>query len=152
MFAISAFALVLSIFPIPLGMEWLRPDWLLLTLLFWNFFFPHKAGVLNSFGWGLAKDVLSGGFLGQTALCFAVISYLALKLSHRVSIFPLLQQAISVGLLLGLHQLIMLWTGTLINKTPPQFWLYWIPSLLGIVLWPWMYAIVWAAVRRFKLE
>lgn len=152
MFVISALSLLLSIFPIPLGMEWLRLDWLLLTLLFWNFFFPHRTGILSSFGWGLAKDVLTGGFLGQTALSFAVISYLAIKLSQRISIFPLAQQAISVGLLMGLYQLIMLWIGALMDKTPSQFGLYWIPSLLSVVLWPWMYAIVWVAVRRFKLQ
>lgn len=143
---------MLSVFPIPLGMEWLRPDWLLITLLFWNFFFPHKTNILNGFGWGLAKDVLSGGVLGQTAMGYTVITYLALRLAQRIRIFPLIQQAVSVGLLLGLHQLIMLWIGTLVDKTPPQIWLYWIPSLLGIVLWPWMYGILWAVVKRLRLQ
>ena len=145
-------ALLLCVIPLPLGLEWLRPDWLLLTILFWNFFFPYQAGILTGFGWGLAKDILTGGWIGQTALSYALISYLAFRLSQRINVFPLWQQAISVGLLLGLHQLIMLWTSTLVGKTPPQFWLYWVPSVLGIVLWPWVYGILRISVRQFKTK
>lgn len=141
-------ALILVLIPFPLGMEWLRPDWLLLTLLFWTWFSLNNISIFNAFGWGLAKDLFSGGWIGQTALSYILIGYLALKLAKRISIFPLHQQAASVGLLLGLHQLVMLWTGTLLHKAPLQFWLYWIPSVLGVILWPWFCMLLQFYRRR----
>lgn len=147
-----AFALILSVVPLPLGKEWLRPEFLLMTLLFWNLFFPYKGGIMTSFFWGIGKDISIAGILGQHALSYAIITYLALKLSRRVLLYPLWQQAICVGLLLGFHQLIILWINTLLGKTLPAFWLYWIPSLLGVVIWPWAYQILSALSLRLKIK
>lgn len=148
MFWTLAMAFILALIPMPLGMEWLRPDWLLMALLFWTWFSEAEMSIFNVFGWGLAKDLLSRGWIGQTALSYTIIGYLALKLAKRIAIFPLHQQAASVGLLLGLHQLILLWTGTLVHKVPLHVWLYWIPSVLGVILWPWFYMLLQFYRRR----
>ncbi|HHC71469.1 MAG TPA: rod shape-determining protein MreD [Thiotrichales bacterium] len=143
-------ALLLSTLPLP---DWIlpwRPEWSALVLIYWTMALPHRVGV--GVGWivGLLLDVLQGTLLGQHALGLATLAFVTYNLHQRVRVFPLWQQALTVMLFLALYQLLLLWFDGITGR-PPRGWEYWIPSLTGMALWPWIFVVLRDLRRRFKV-
>lgn len=143
-------AFMLTTLPLPEDLRILRPDWVLLVLIYWSMALPHRVGV--GFAWmaGLLTDVLSGLLLGQHALAYCIVIYLTLKLHQRLRLYPLWQQALSVLVLLSLGQLMLLWINGMIGR-PVHSWLYWMPSLFGALLWPFLFLFLRGLRRAFRV-
>ena len=144
-------ALGLAIFPLPSWARPYRPDWVLLVLLYWCMALPTRVGVGTAWTLGLLLDVLKGTLLGQHGLGLAVVAFLMLKLHQRIRVYPLWQQALSIGMLLTLNQLFMLWVNGILGR-PGIDWSYWIPSLIGMILWPWIFILLRDLRRRFRVH
>ncbi len=144
-------AMMLSIMPLPGWGEYLRPAWVPMVLIYWCLALPHRIGV--GIGWvlGLLQDVLQDAVLGQHALCYAAIAFLALKLHQRMRVFPLGQQALTVLLLVTLSQLLLLWIRGIIGESP-SVWLYLLPALSSAVLWPWVFLIMRDVRRHYRVS
>lgn len=138
-------ALTLMILPLPNWAEFYRPQWLTLILIYWCLVWPNRIGVFTGFAVGLTHDVISGGLLGAHALSLSVVAYLAEELHRRIRAFPVWQQAFVVWLLLLVERLLSLWALGAIGHPTPTL-LYWVPSLVGLVLWPWL----WAFLNRLR--
>ena len=143
-------AMLLTLLPMPLLVQEFRPPWVALTLIYWCLALPERVGV--GWGWvsGLLLDVLSGALLGQHALGLAVVAFLVLELHQRIRIFPLLQQALSVLVLLLVERLLSLWVLGGTGQPAQRLW-YWIPALVGAGLWPWVYIVLRDVRRRFQV-
>lgn len=143
-------ALLLTIVPLPEDLRLLRPDWVLLVLIYWAMALPHRVGV--GIGWimGLINDVLTGMLLGQHALAYCLVIFLTLKLHQRLRLYPLWQQAQSILVLLTLSQLLLLWINGMIGR-PLHSWLYWAPSVLGALLWPVLFVFLRGLRRAFRV-
>ena len=96
-------ALALTVVPLPDWLAPLRPEWVVLVLIYWCMALPERIGVGIAWLTGLLLDVLRSGLLGQHALSLAVVAYITLQLYQRLRIFPLWQQAFSVFILVLLH-------------------------------------------------
>jgi rod shape-determining protein MreD len=143
-------ALVLTIAPLPEWGRYLRPDWAGLVLIYWCLAVPDRVGVGTGWVLGLAVDLLTGTLLGQHALALALVAYVTLKFHQRVRLFPVWQQALTVMVLLMLHQLLALWISRIIGR-PGVPWFFWAPSLLGMLLWPLLYVLLRALRRGFRV-
>lgn len=142
-----AIALALMIMPLPSWLVWARPDWLALVLIYWCIALPHRVGIFSGFIVGLSLDVIRGSLLGQYALAYSVIAFLAIKLHRRMRNFPIWQQALTVFLILILGQLTTLWIKGLIGEPIPAVY-YWIPAITGLLMWPLVF-IVLRFIRRY---
>lgn len=131
-------ALALTILPLPVRVDVYRPEWVALVLIYWCLALPERVGIGIAWGMGLLLDVIKGALLGQHALSLAVVAYIALKLHRRIRVFPIWQQALSVLLLVALQQMLVLWIKG-ISGQPPWSWTYWLPSLISMLLWPWVF-------------
>lgn len=145
-------ALMLTILPLPEWAEYYRPEWPALVLIYWCMALPQRVGV--GIGWivGLLVDVLKGALLGQHALGLAVIAYITLNLHQRIRVFPLWQQAVTVLVLLALYQLLILWFDGITAGQTSKGWIYWMPSVVSMVLWPWVFVLLRDIRRRFKVS
>lgn len=143
-------ALLLTIVPLPENLRLLRPDWVLLVLIYWAMALPHRVGVGIAWIMGLINDVLTGMLLGQHALAYCLVIFLTLKLHQRLRLYPLWQQAQSILILLTLGQLILLWINGMIGR-PLHSWLYWAPSVLGALLWPVLFVFLRGLRRAFRV-
>ena len=65
------------------GQAWL-PDVLAVTLVFWTIHQPQRVGMTIAFVLGLALDVHEAALLGQNALAYVGMSYLATAIQRRV--------------------------------------------------------------------
>lgn len=112
----------------------LRPDFVLVVLLYWMLRAPQLCNVGTAWMLGLVMDLASGSLFGQTALVYTVTSFFAVQYQRRLVLFNEWQQAGYVLLLLVLSQLIMLPLKLLSGGGLPD-WAFFSASLSGLVLW-----------------
>jgi len=59
-FLTAIMALVLTVLPLPMWFAIARPNFLVITVLYWSIMVPRAGGLLLAFLGGLALDVLQG--------------------------------------------------------------------------------------------
>ena len=132
---------------LPLGRQPALPDLLAVTLAFWAVHQPRRVGVGLAFMFGLLMDVHQGALLGQHALAYSLMVFVALALSRRLTWFTLAQQALQVlPLFVATHAislLIRLAAGDLFPG-----WSLFIAPLVEAVLWPLVTLLLLAPQRR----
>ncbi len=144
-------ALFLTIIPLPVWAQAVRPYWLMLIVIYWVMMMPEYVGVGIAWGVGLLFDVLQGAVLGQYALAMMVIAYLTYKLHYQLRVFPLWQQTIAVFLFISLGQLLILWTNALMGLSTVAYWQHWMAVLFSALLWPWLYSALHAYQIRYRI-
>lgn len=143
-------ALILTLLPMPQWAIWLRPAWVLLVIIFWNVALPDYVGVGTAWFVGILLDVLYNSALGEHALALTMVSYLVVKMHTRLRMFPLLQQGLSVFLLVTLYLFILFCIQGFVGDLP-RGWLYWSSSVTSMLLWPWIFTIMNDCRRRFRV-
>jgi len=128
-------ALLLNLLPLQGIVLTLRPDFVALVLLYWSINQPQRVGMSVAFGMGLLMDVGNSSMLGQHALAYSVMIFLALLMRRRLRIFGLLEQAPQIGLMLLAAQFITLLT-ELLNRAHFPGWYFFLASITGALLWP----------------
>lgn len=112
----------------------IRPDFMLLVILFWLLRAPNLCNVGTAWLMGLLMDLAMGGIFGQYALAYTITAFFAVIYQRRLVLFSRTQQLLYVLSLLVLSQLILLILKAFAGS---EFigWHYFIPSLSGAVLW-----------------
>lgn len=132
-----ALTLVLALLAnmVPLGeLRNLLPDWTALVLTFWGIREPQKVGMGAAFILGLMMDVVDGSLIGQHALAYVMLVYLANSLSRRILWFAPYKQALQVFPLLLMAQAVMLLLRLLLGARFPGLE-YFAGSLIAVLLW-----------------
>jgi rod shape-determining protein MreD len=128
-------ALALGLLPLPHLLSLLRPDLLLLVVIWFAMMAPRSAGITAAWVSGLFLDACGGLVLGEHALAFVVIGFLVHRFHLRMRMFPLLHQSLVVLVLLWLYQFMLFWidgvTGHALNE-----WARLLPALTGALFWP----------------
>jgi rod shape-determining protein MreD len=128
-------ALMLSAIPLPHALDLLRPDFLLLIVIWFALTAPRAGGLLFAWSAGLALDAFRGIVLGENALAFVAVAYLVHRFHLRVRMFPLAHQSLVVLSLLWLYQFLLFWIDG-VTGHPVTDWARWLPVLTGTLLWP----------------
>ncbi|MGL4409309.1 MAG: rod shape-determining protein MreD [Zoogloea sp.] len=119
---------------IPLGRFPGVPDWVALVLVFWTIHQPLRVGMGAAFWLGLLMDVGDGSVMGQHALAYVSMCFVADILSRRILWFSLFQQAVHVFPMLLLTQVVMLVVRLIAGDAFPGF-AWFIASVTGTLLW-----------------
>ncbi|EPJ47658.1 MAG: rod shape-determining protein MreD [Osedax symbiont Rs1] len=143
-------ALMLSQIPLPTFMEWWRPEFVALLVIYWIMALPQRFGVGSAWFIGLMLDVLKGSVLGINAIALTLIAFSTLLIHKRMRMYPLWQQAFVVFFLMVMNQLIFHWFQTLAGTSGGDF-LYLIPALVSAIFWPWVFVILRSIRRTFKI-
>jgi rod shape-determining protein MreD len=128
-------ALLLTVLPLPFWLDVLRPEFLVLTVLYWSISAPRAGGIALGFLSGLALDVFQGAVLGQHALGLCLVTYIAVREHSRIRSKPAFQQILIVFGALFLFEFIVFaidgWSGH--PATTPLRWLH---IATGALVWP----------------
>jgi rod shape-determining protein MreD len=89
-------ALAFGVNLLPLGRQPAMPDLLAVALVFWNVHQPRRVGVGAAFVFGLMIDVHQGALLGQHALSYTLLSFVAITIHRRLLWFGVIEQALQV--------------------------------------------------------
>lgn len=88
--------LALAFNMLPLGRQPAMPDMLMVVLMFWAVHQPRRVGMGVAFVLGLAMDVNQGAVLGQHALAYTLLNYVAVSIHRRLLWFGVLEQALQI--------------------------------------------------------
>lgn len=143
-------ALVLAILPLPEWLQWGRPEWVGLALVYWVIALPHRVGLLTAFLLGVMVDVLEGAVLGQNALALTVVATLSLTLYQRLRVYNLWQQSAVVFVLMGIHQMVCQWVQTLQGAGATSI-MFMLPALSSALLWPVVLHSLRGARRHYRV-
>jgi rod shape-determining protein MreD len=91
-------------------------------------------GMGVAFLMGIVMDVADASVMGQHALAYVLIAYLASSLSRRILWFPLLEQALHVLPILLFAQLVQFAARMIAGGDFPGFG-YFVGPLIATVLW-----------------
>ncbi len=141
---------LLAVLPLPLWLQWGRPEWLALCLIYWCIALPQRVGIATGFFLGLGLDVLEGAILGQNAFALVVVALLALLLYQRLRVYSLWQQAGVVFVLVGINQLICQWVQNLQGVGATTF-LFLLPALSSALLWPVVLQVLRGVRRGYEV-
>jgi rod shape-determining protein MreD len=129
----------------------LVPDFVALVLCFWCIRQPRLVGLGVAWALGLLTDAGNGVLLGQHALAYSVLAFLAIWLSRRVLWFGTAQQALHVAALLLVEQGVVLLVRIASGAGFPG-WAILVGPLLGAVLWPLFSWLLLMPQRRLERE
>jgi rod shape-determining protein MreD len=146
-FIALSLVLALLIDMVPIGREAAWPSALVLVLVFWNVHQPRRVGVGWAFALGLLMDVHQGALLGQHALAYSLLAFLAVTLHRRVLWFGLLEQSLQVFLLLALTHAVQAVVRLMAGGMAPGWPVLFAP-VFEALLWPVATWLLLAPQRR----
>jgi len=135
---------------LPWSGTWLlvRPDLVLLLLIFWTLHEPGGVGQGVAFGVGLLMDVSDSMLLGQHAFAYVVAVYGAQVLRVRILSFRLPEQTLHVLGLVFASSGVMLLLNLLLGADFPGFAYFVSPALTAAAWAPASLLLYAPAVRR----
>lgn len=138
-------ALLLAIVPLPDAASPYRPDWVVLTLIYWSIALPSRVSVGTAWVLGIVLDIAYGTLLGQHALALSFVGYVTVKFHLQLRVFPVSQLTLTVLALLVLYQFILFWINGVAGIYPETV-TYWGPVVTGTLLWP-VLSLLFGGVR-----
>ena len=134
-------AILLTLLPLPEMLAPFKPYWVAMVVIYWSLETQDMISLGLTFLIGLVLDILSGSLMGLHALSLVVMVFLVQRFRSRLRFFPPWQQALSILGLLVNDRIILIWITALLGEPIPT-WKYWLPPLVAMVLWPWLFLLL----------
>jgi rod shape-determining protein MreD len=123
------------------------PDFLALVLVFWCVHQPRLVGIGIAFFFGVATDVHQSALLGQHALSYTALAFMAILVHRRLLWFTVPSQAMQVLPLFAAAHALELLVRMMSGSLFPGWSIFLAPFLEG-VLWPVVSVLLLAPQRR----
>jgi rod shape-determining protein MreD len=148
---IASFALALFLNFLPWRDLRLVPDFVALVLVFWCIRQPRLVGLGAAWALGLITDAGNGVLLGQHALSYSIVAFLGIWLSRRILWFGPGLQALHVGAMLAVAQVVALVVRLAAGNSFPG-WAIFVGPAIGAALWPLVTWLLLLPQRRPERE
>ncbi len=123
------------------------PDFLALVLVFWCVHQPRLVGIGVAFFFGVATDVHQAALLGQHAMSYTALGFMAIMVHRRLLWFTVPSQAMQVLPLFAVAHALELTVRMMSGALFPG-WTIFLAPLLEAVLWPVVSVLFLAPQRR----
>ncbi len=135
------FLLAASLQLAPLPLNDFKPDFLALFILFWSL---NQTHISLGTAWlvGLMADILLLGLLGQHALGFLLLNFLAQRIQRQFHLLSILQQVILVFVILAFYSLLLVAINGITAQAAADH-LYGWALLSSTLIWP----VLWLLFR-----
>ncbi len=134
----------------PESLQWWRPEWGVLVLLYWIVALPQRIGIGTGWMFGILLDVLEGSLLGTNAIALTIAAYFALLFYQRLRMFNWFQQSLFVFILIAIEQLVNLWAKGALGASI-QSLMFLLPALISAIVWPWVFVLLRGVRRSFNV-
>lgn len=128
----------------------LRPDFMLVVILYWLLRAPNLCNVGTAWFAGLLVDLATGSLLGQHALTFSIAAFVALTYQRRLVLFNTWQLLAYVFVLLMIERVLILLLKLFEGNESPGFSYFW-PVITGLLLWQ-MMILLFGSLTRPKTK
>jgi rod shape-determining protein MreD len=123
------------------------PDFLALVLVFWCVHQPRMVGVGVAFFFGVVTDVHQSALMGQHALTYTVLSFMAVLIHRRLLWFTVPSQAMQVFPIFAVAHALELAVRMASGALFPG-WLIFVAPFLEAAMWPLVSVALLAPQRR----
>lgn len=130
-------ALILTIFPMPKLISLFRPSWVLLLLLYVEYYLPFSLRQVSFVFLGLVLDVLLSTVFGEHVFAIILTMWLASTRSRRFQYFTMPQQLVLIGFFCFVYQIIIAFIDGLLGFSY-NLLIPFTNALSGMLLWPWI--------------
>jgi len=130
-------ALILSILPLPEFILPFRPPWVLLLVLYIEYFLPGNFKLTALIIVGLILDVLLSTVIGEHSFALLLVTWIALSKSRRFQFFSMMQQIFLIGFFCLLYQMVIFSIDALLGYSY-SFLTPFASALLSMFFWPWI--------------
>ncbi len=151
LFIAALLALALTILPLPELLLGLRPAWVLLFVLYLQFFLPNYFNIISLLIIGLVLDVLLSTVLGEHAFALSLVAWLASSKARRFRLFTIGQQMALIGFFSLLYQMVILIIDASLGYYS-GFVMSLSSSVISVLLWPWVRLIADDALNTPSLR
>lgn len=130
-------ALVLSILPLPELISSFRPPWVLLLVLYIEYYLPDNFKVTSLCIVGLSMDVLLSTVIGEHSFSLLLTTWMASTKSRRFQFFSIMQQICLIGFFCFFYQTLLAFIDALLGFHYSLL----VPvasAVLGMLIWPWI--------------
>ncbi|MBA4696931.1 MAG: rod shape-determining protein MreD [Legionella sp.] len=127
----------LTILPLPQWAANFKPQWVLMFVLYLQFFLTAYCHPFLLLLLGFILDALLVTVLGEHAFALLVVVWIASRWRRRFTFYYMGQQIVVIGLLCFLYQSLLLLIESFLGY-PSSFMSIAQSSLISMVLWPWM--------------
>ena len=135
----------------PEWLDWLRPGWMIMVMLFWVKELPHRIGLISAWILGFLVDIILAEPLGLNGLILATVTYIAWSFHERLRMYSVVQQAAVV--------MVLMWAGDLLRLAVHNIaavaafsWVLFVPGLVSAALWPLLAEVLTRARVRIRVE
>ena len=144
-------ALIMTIMPLPIQVKSLWPDWAVLVVLYWAIALPHRVSIGVAWFVGFLLDILLGTVLGVHAFSLAIITFGVASNFQKLRNFSVWQQSFFIGVFLAAyHFFVFLLNKFLLNVDFSAS--YFTPALSSALIWLWLFPLLRAYRRKFKIR
>lgn len=146
-----AIAFLLTVLPIPAWAEPFRPAWVMMVMLYWVIILPHRINLFFAWLIGICADLSMGTLLGENALIYLVIAYLAVTLHRYIRLLTRFRQMLVILFLLYIANLLLFWIQSTLGQVLTAKW-FWLSPLSSVLLWPWIFMVLTDYSKRYHLR
>lgn len=129
--------LSLSILPMPELIADFRPPWVLLFVLYIEYYLPGNSNQFTLLFVGLLLDVLLATVIGEHSFALLAVIWIASTKSRRFQFFSMMQQIVLVGFFCFLYQSIIVLITALLGYHYSVF-MPLASAVVSMFLWPWI--------------
>lgn len=129
--------LILSILPMPELISAFRPPWVLLFVLYIEYFLPGIFKLTALLIAGLLLDALLSTVIGEHSFALLLVTWIASTKSRRFRFFSMVQQICLVGFFCFLYQSIISFIDVLLGFNYSLFMPF-ASAAFSMFLWPWI--------------
>jgi len=126
----------------------LRPDFMLVVLLYWLLRAPYLCNIGTAWLVGLLMDLSTGSLFGQHALAFTLTAFIALSFQRRLVLFTVTQIFFYIFALLVFARITLLILKLFAGHEAPSWHYFW-PAFTGLILWQ-VLRLVFGSIARPK--
>ncbi len=144
-------ALYLHLIPLPESLANFKPQWFVLTFIYWNIAIPHRIGVLLTCGLGLILDIIEGGILGRHSLALLVVHLICAFGYQRIRVFTNFQQSLLIFGVISIYLVIFYWFGTFLNNTGMSI-AFLGSALSSAITWPVVFSFLRFFRRKYNIK
>ena len=129
--------LALTIIPLPEALAVFRPPWVLMFVLYVQFFLPRYFRITWVFLLGLSMDVLLASVIGEHAFALLLASIFASSKTRRFHFFSIAQQMILIALFCSVYQFILVLIDAALGYNNEALFALG-TVLITMTFWPWV--------------
>lgn len=143
-------AIIFMLIALPPWLNYLRPQLVVLTLLYWVLYMPQRVGMLVAWCLGMMLDILYNVTLGVHALMFVIVVFIALKWQVRFNFFAFWQKTAFIFILVFIS-LVPPFYLEIIARNNLSWWLCGISPFISALIWPYLVYLLDMARQKFHM-